>query len=269
MPAAPNLTPIQIETVCKIIAEEASGTDISRYLAHINIQDTSGESTKWRRLDNTFRKYQALDRGASKLFDFIKLVLEPSRYVSDHAKFEELREEINKILSFQGVEYSTDGNFREATKVRTIEEAHKRLAALTAKFRGRRLHHQVEKYCKVELLQENYFHAVFEATKGLAQRTRELTGLGTDGAALVDAAFSINSPLLAFNTLQTETEQSEHKGFAMLLKGCFGAVRNPLAHQPKILWQGDDDAADYLTIVSLLHRKLDSVVPTRAGVPPP
>ena len=38
------------------------------------------------------------------------------------------------------------------------------------------------------------------------------------------------------NTLETETERSQHKGFASLLKGCFSAVRNPLAHEPKILW---------------------------------
>jgi uncharacterized protein (TIGR02391 family) len=77
---------------------------------------------------------------------------------------------------------------------------------------------------------------------------------------LVDEAFSMKKPLLAFNALQTETEKSEHSGFAMLLKGCFSAVRNPLAHEPKILWKGEDDAADYLTLISLLHRKLDEAV---------
>jgi uncharacterized protein (TIGR02391 family) len=84
--------------------------------------------------------------------------------------------------------------------------------------------------------------------------------LHTDGAALLDEAFSLKKPLVAFNSLQTETERSEHAGFAMLLKGCFSAVRNPLAHEPKILWKGEDDAADYLTLVSLLHRKLDEAV---------
>ena len=75
----------------------------------------------------------------------------------------------------------------------------------------------------------------------------------------------IDHPVLAINTLQTETERSEHKGFAALLKGCFAAVRNPLAHEPKILWQGEDDAADYLSLISLLHRKLDDCIPTRMG----
>ena len=94
----------------------------------------------------------------------------------------------------------------------------------------------------------------------MAQRIRDMSGVQGDGAELVDKVFSVRRPLLALNTLQTETEQSEHKGFAALLKGCFGAVRNPLAHEPKILWEGEDDAADYLSLVSLLHRKLDDCV---------
>ncbi len=55
---------------------------------------------------------------------------------------------------------------------------------------------------------------------------------------------------------------------AALLKGCFTAVRNPLAHEPKLLWQGEDDAADYLTLISLLHRKLDACVLTGLGRDP-
>ena len=80
----------------------------------------------------------------------------------------------------------------------------------------------------------------------------------------MDKVFSIENPILALNFLKSDTEKSEHKGFAQLLKGCFGAVRNPLAHEPKILWDGEEDAADYFSLISLLHRKLDSCF--RTGV---
>ncbi|MGH9893682.1 MAG: TIGR02391 family protein, partial [bacterium] len=136
---------------------------------------------------------------------------------------------------------------------------------LVAKINGRKTHPEVLRFCRAELLQDNYFHAVFEATKGLAQRIRDLTGLHADGAALVDEAFALKNPRLAFNSLQSETEKSEHVGFGMLLKGCFAAIRNPRAHEPRILWKDEDDAADYLTLISLLHRKLDEAV----GVPYP
>jgi uncharacterized protein (TIGR02391 family) len=92
-----------------------------------------------------------------------------------------------------------------------------------------------------------------------------MSGVQADGAKLVDMVFLGDHPILAINSLQTETEKSEQKGFAELLKGCFGAIRNPLAHEPKILWNGEDDAADYLSLISLLHRRLDDCVLTHPG----
>ena len=86
-------------------------------------------------------------------------------------------------------------------------------------------------------------------------------GLLSAPAGLLDRLL-VNEPILEFNTRRTETEQTQHKGFAALLKGCFAAVRTPLAHEPKIMWDGEDDAADYFTLISLLHRKLDDCVAT-------
>ena len=109
-----------------------------------------------------------------------------------------------------------------------------------------------------ELLDENYFHAVFESTKGVAERIRLMSGLTADGAELVNKAFSIQSPILVLGPLATESEKSEQKGFSNLLVGLFGAVRNPLAHAPKTNWpMSEQDALDILTLVSLIHRKLD------------
>ncbi|MFP3274364.1 MAG: TIGR02391 family protein [Paraburkholderia sp.] len=114
-------------------------------------------------------------------------------------------------------------------------------------------------YCRAELLDENYFHAVFEATKGVAERIRTLSGLNGDGADLVKKAFAGQQPVLVLGPLSTESEKSEQKGFANLLIGLFGAVRNPLAHAPKTNWpMSEQDALDILTSVSLIHRKLDS-----------
>ena len=76
------------------------------------------------------------------------------------------------------------------------------------------------------MLQDNYFHAVFEATKGVADKIRDKAGLLTDGATLVDEAFSVKHPLLALNRLITEAEKMEQIGFATLLKGIFVLFRN-------------------------------------------
>ena len=255
----------QIESLSKALGECGSGTDISRFFATCEIEDTSGESTKWRRLNATFLDLQRRHRCANHIVDFISKFFSPMRFVGRGEEFEALRSELNTVLAFAGLEYGADGKFRTSKAAATIDEAEARLKTLRAKFQGRRIHVEVTKYCKVELLQDNYFHAVFEASKGLAQRIREMSGVDGDGAILIDRVFSIDRPVLAFNTLQTETERSEHKGMSALLKGCFAAVRNPLAHEPKILWEGEEDAADYLSLISLLHRRLDASVKTSFG----
>lgn len=55
-----------------------------------------------------------------------------------------------------------------------------------------------------------------------------------------------------------ETQESEQNGFVNLLKGLYGTIRNPLAHDPKVEWDvTEQDALDILTMISLVHRKLD------------
>ena len=257
----------QIEGLAKVLGECGSGTDITRVLHSLSLGDKSGESTKWKRLYWVFLDLQSRDRCANRILDFIQTFLTPARFVGRQEIFEQGRSELNAILAFSGLEFGADGQYRRRSIARTLDDAEQRVKTIRVKFQDRRLHPEVLKYCNAELMQENYFHAVFEATKGLAQRVRDMTGIQRDGTALVDYVFSVERPLLAMNTLQTETEKSEHKGFAALLKGCFGAVRNPLAHEPKILWQGEDDAADYLSLISLLHRKLDDCVSTQRSAP--
>lgn len=265
MSHVPPFDEAHIESLARFLGECGTGTDIDRVLRARGIEDDSGESTKWRRLYMVFLRLQREGKSGAKVLDFIQAFLAPARYVGRSAEFEGKRLELNAILAFSGIEYGADGKFHERAAAKTLSEAEARVRTIREKFRGRSLHEEVLKYCKAELMQDNYFHAVFEASKGLAQRIRDLSGVASDGAQLVDRVFAIDRPILAFNSLQTETERSEHKGVANLLKGCFGAIRNPLAHGPKILWSGEEDAADYLSLISMLHRKLDSCVRTGLG----
>ena len=257
MSVVPPIPNVQIESLSRALGKYGSGSEISSVLTDLNLYDHSDGDTKWRRLNEVFRKIQERDGCANAILAFIRTFLAPARFVSRTEEFEENRQEVNVILAFSGLEYGADGEFRRVRDAKTLTEAERRTKIIRSKLEGRRIHPEALKYCRSELMDDNYFHAVFEATKGLTQRIRELSGVDGDGAALVDQVFSAKSPVLAFNTLRIETERSEHRGFAALLKGCFAAVRNPLAHEPKILWDGEDDAADYFTLVSLLHRKLD------------
>jgi uncharacterized protein (TIGR02391 family) len=107
---------------------------------------------------------------------------------------------------------------------------------------------------------------VLEATKCLSEKIRTKSGLTGDAAELAQKAFSLGQvgmPFLAFNSLRTDTERSEQSGLMNLFVGMFGTFRNVTAHGPKITWNiSEQDALDLLTLVSLLHRRLDSAAST-------
>lgn len=234
-----------------------TGSQLDKAFANCGIKDVSGESTKWRRIYTSLMKRQETDKCGNNVAAFIMAVMSPAKFVNDEERFIYARNAINKVLAFDGLEIGEDGQFRQATAATTISEAKQRVDTIASRLKGREIHPEVLKYCKAELMQENYFHAVFEAAKSVAQRIRDMTGIQLDGAQLIDKAFAERNPIIWINAMRTETDKSEHKGFALLIKGAFAAIRNPTAHEPKILWQGEEDAADYFTLLSLIHRKLD------------
>jgi uncharacterized protein (TIGR02391 family) len=189
---------------------------------------------------------------------FINQALNPVSYARNQQAFEWRRDELNVVLAFSGFYIRADGKVVYSARASTLSDARARAGRMRAALEQRNVHPEVLKYCQAEFIQENYFHAVLEAVKGVAERIRSLSGMMSDGAELVNAVFGIKTPILAINPLLTDSEQSEHKGFAQLLIGLFGMVRNPTAHAPKILWpMPEQDALDILTLVSLVHRKLD------------
>lgn len=208
----------QIEALAKMLGDCGTSSDISRILDDRGLVDLSGHSTKWRRLYWVFLNSQKETRSANQVLDFIQAFLTPTRFVGRINEFNTHRLNVNIVLAFSGMELGADGLFRNLQVAKTLEEAEKRVRTIRAKFQGRSIHPEVLKYCRVELLQDNYFHAVFEATKGLAQRIRELSGIQADGAALIDRAFAIDRPILAINTLRTDTEKSEHKALQPYLR---------------------------------------------------
>jgi uncharacterized protein (TIGR02391 family) len=101
----------------------------------------------------------------------------------------------------------------------------------------RGVHADVLRFCREELVAENYFHAVLEAVKSMLDKLRTLSGLSFDGMELIDKALCGNTPLLRINGMATVSERSEQSGFAHLLRGVVGMFRNTTAHEARILWQ--------------------------------
>lgn len=260
-----------LEAACRVLADTArglSGTQIERLLQEIEVADTSPGMTKWKRLFNALAGAQNKHQVGNHLIMFVNRAMNPVSYARDPATFTWRRDELNVVLAFSGFYVREDGKVGQADKATTLDAARARAGRLKSALESRVVHAEVLNYCRSELLDENYFHAVFEATKGVADRIRLLSGLNGDGADLVNKAFAGQQPVLALGALNSESEKSEQKGFANLLIGLFGAVRNPLAHAPKTNWpMSEQDALDILTLVSLIHRKLDGTTKLAAISP--
>lgn len=256
--------PQKLEAACRVLADTnlgLNGSEIGYLLQECKLADISPTMTKWKRLFNALVEAQNKYHVGNHLIMFINRALDPVKYARDKEKFEWRRTELNVVLSFSGFCVREDGKVIHSQKETTLKGALARAGALRSKLEDRKAHSEIFKYCKAELLEENYFHAVLEAIKGVANRIRELSGLTSDGAELVNKAFSVKMPILAINSLCTETEQSEQKGFSNMLIGIFGSIRNPIAHAPKISWPiTEQDALDIFSMVSFVHRKLDVAI---------
>ncbi len=250
-----------LEAACRILAETANGltgSEIGYLLQDCRVEDVAPEMTKWKRLFNAMVNVQNKHQVGNHLIMFINRAMNPVSYSRNKESFDWRRNELNVVLAFSGFSVREDGKVVRVTKETTISGARARVNALKHALEDRKAHIEIFKYCREELLAQNYFHAVLEAIKGIAERIRLMSGLTTDGAELVNTAFSVKSPLVAINSLATETEISEQKGFSNILVGLFGAVRNPTAHAPKVSWElTEQDALDILSMISYVHRKLD------------
>lgn len=266
----------QLKSICNILADTNRGltkTELKSILRNCGIEEIDDGnqtinggmfyqigSNKRDWLYNCFAADINRHHTYSKVFKFIESALSPISYTLEEKREQHLWrfEEINKVLLFLGMEIGNDGKLKQVVKANTLNEVDRRVNQLKKKLYERAIHAEVTKYCVKDYLQKDYFDAVFEAAKGLAERVRQITGLTTDGGTLFQEAFSTKNPFIFFNSLESESEISEFKGLKELLEAIYHLVRNPAAHTPKINWKVEETKAlDILTIISFAHKYLD------------
>ncbi len=264
MERIPTFDAQHLQSIAKILADTEdglTGSQIQYLLRDADISDVSPNMTKWKRLFNALVSIQNQKHVGNHVVMFINRAMKPVQYTKNPQTFSHRRDQLNVVLAFSGMNVGEDGKVRRGGVAGNLDDALQRASRLHAALLNRGVHQDVLAFCRAELLQENYFHAVFEAMKSIAAKIRRLSGLTTDGADLVTAAFALGRtgvPLLAINALATETDKGEQRGFANLLIGLLGTIRNPTAHNPKVEWpMSEQDALDILTTASLIHRKLD------------
>jgi len=250
-----------IEQVCRILGDAVTGSEIPNLIAPFNKTPESGgeqRNTKWKRLFNAVVTVQNRIQDGRPLINLVNQVMAPVRFPSQGA-FDTTRAEVNEKLLLAGFSVREDGKVIRAKAASTVAEAQMRADDLRAELTRRQVHPDVLRFCRAELLQQNYFHAVLEACKSVADKVRTLTGQQGDGSQLVDATCTLSSgPRIVFNSLGTDWERSEQTGLATLMKGLFSTFRNRTAHAPRVVWATSRaDALDMLTLASMLHRRLD------------
>jgi len=264
----------QLKAICDIIADTNTGltkSDIKLVLVQCGIE-TVDDGCRTNGLTHTIGLnkrnwlYNCLvnefnqSQNFSKINLFIESALNPARYTTDNkrALFTNLLEGVNKVLMLAGFEVQQNGKLQRVNKAMTLDEVDRRVNSLKKHLYHRAIHAEVTRYCINDYLRKDYYDAVFEAAKGVAERVRKMSGLGLDGSKLFQTAFSLKTPYVVMNTLETENERNEHNGLRELLEAIFHLIRNPAAHTPKINWKIDETKAlDVLTMISLAHKYLD------------
>ncbi len=257
--------------VAQILADTndgLTGREIGDMLTRLNMEDPYPDWTKWRRLEEAFVRRQNLDGSPKRIITFICNVMNPANYRDAPELFSLRQDRLNGVLTFVSLRINDNGKVAKGAHSATLDEASRNATSLCEELRRRGTHAEVMRYCSIELLKKNNFHASLEATKSVFERLRRLAGIGGDGAALVDAALSLGKagiPLIAINSLGTQTDRDEQTGFANLIKGLSGMFRNPVAHDPRLLrGVSDEQLLELITTLSMIHRRLDTATVTAA-----
>lgn len=260
----PTLGQAEIELIAMALADTNygfTGSELSVLIPQCGFPDTDPTMTKYKRLYNAFVTRVNREQSINSVYAFIQEALKPARGLKNPECHEKRRFKVNEVLMLHGIEIDSAGNFVAIAKAQTVSEVQRRTKQLRQRLYGYNAHDYVLKCCREELLQENYFHAVLEAAKSLLDRLREMTGLSEDGTALVDKALSVKNPLIAMNTLRTESERNQQNGLREMINGVVHMVRNVTAHELKIRWDiNEKDALEILTLISTLHHYLDSCI---------
>lgn len=104
----------ELEQICQVLAATETGltgSQLERLLRQIKVSDPTPTMTKWKRLYNALSGYQNRTGSGGKVLSFVSQALDPVRYRGQTERFEELRDGVNVVLAFRGLEFREDGKF--------------------------------------------------------------------------------------------------------------------------------------------------------------
>ena len=156
-------------------------SEIGELLQYVRAQDEADAANKRQRIFIALWNQQARLGHRRNALEFVRQAMQPARYLRNPERFEKMRANLNRALSFAGLQVDAAGTLGAAERVSTIPEAEGRARELMSDLALREVHPEVLRFCRAELLADNYFHAVQEATKSVFERLRTMTGCPGDG----------------------------------------------------------------------------------------
>lgn len=120
-----------------------------------------------------------------------------------------------------------------------------------------RFHPEIERVSGQLFRDGHHKQAALEAYICVIEEVKRKSGISDDGDSLMNRAFGRDkqTPLVQFNSLQSDAERDEQKGIMFLFKGIVG-LRNSKAHS-NTLFNDPSRAHEYLALASLLMRLLE------------
>lgn len=259
-----------IVAISKVIAETMTGSEITTMFNSLGFKNfdvnRAYTSTKWVRIQESVINHININRTTHPLFATIEYASKPQKWVNIPDKWSDFKRSLNTILIFHEIELLDNGKVSTTIAPKTLDEATKRLNNLTEKLEILSVHQNVFKFAQKELLQDNFFHAILESSKGVMDRLRQISELNEDGNALIDKSFSVKHPIVLIkgNLLTNHSDRSAYLGLANLMRAIVSMYRNPKAHDPKLYKEDSlEDAIDAFILMSVVHRQLDNLVNIR------
>ena len=166
-------TQAQLQAIAEALGDTSdglTGSEIAHLLATCSITDVDPTMTKRHRLYNAFAQDQNQRKERTHILGFIRHAMKPERFARFPERFEPMRTHLNKALAFAGLAVDATGTIAVVEQARTLSEAQRRARELRADLTTRGVHPDVLRFCREELLADNYFHAVMEAVKSVADK---------------------------------------------------------------------------------------------------
>ena len=121
------------------------------------------------------------------------------------------------------------------------------------------IHTQIMSVAKDRFDNEHYADAVEAAFKEVNTRVKSIyksrTSVEKDGARLMQAAFSVQNPIIKLGDISTETGTNIQQGYMEMFAGAMIGIRNPQAHNNLLITK--DNAIRELHFASMLMYKID------------